>query len=92
MEKQALLKITGKVQGVFYRANATKEAYKLGLKGYASNMGDGSVEVLLQGDEEQIKQFIDWAKEGPDKAKVEEVNINWTDLDKEKKFENFKTY
>lgn len=78
--KQALLKITGRVQGVFYRANALKEAQKLGLSGHARNLLDGSVEVLLQGDESAIHDFIEWAREGSPSAQVSEVEVEWQEL------------
>ncbi len=77
--KQALLKITGQVQGVFFRSNAQDTAVGLNLKGYAKNLPDASVEVLLQGGEADILKFIDWAKEGPPSSKVENVEISWQD-------------
>lgn len=79
----ALLKITGHVQGVFYRAHAQEEAKKLGLKGYAKNLPEGSVEALVQGPEEKIKQFINWAKEGSPRAEVKNVEIKWDNVEKE---------
>lgn len=74
---QALLKITGRVQGVFYRAGCEEQAIKLGLAGYAGNMPDGSVEVLIQGEKWQIEDFIKWAKKGSDSSKVENVEVKW---------------
>ncbi len=73
--KTVKLKITGKVQGVFYRANSRDQANKLGLSGYAKNMNDGSVEVLLQGNKENIEDFIEWAVIGPEMAEVKRVEI-----------------
>lgn len=75
--QEAHLKITGKVQGVFYRAYAQEKANSLGLKGYAYNMDDGSVEALVQGEEAEIQSFIDWAKQGSPSSKVENVEVNW---------------
>ena len=77
MNKQALLNITGHVQGVFYRAHAKEKADQLHLTGYAKNMPDGSVEALIQGSEENIKSFIDWAHEGSPKAKIDQIKISW---------------
>ncbi len=76
--QQALLRIHGKVQGVFYRAGAKEKALSLNVKGHARNMPDGSVEVLLQGSRSAIEQFIEWAKEGPPSARVEEIHIEWS--------------
>lgn len=78
--KQALLKISGRVQGVFYRTHARAEAQKLNLTGYAKNLPDGNVEALLQGQEAQINSFITWAHEGSPSAKVEKVEIEWQEV------------
>lgn len=75
--KEALLKVTGRVQGVFFRSNAKDAALSLGLRGYAKNMPDGSVEILLQGAEEAILSFIEWAKEGPPASTVSNVETDW---------------
>ena len=74
---QALLKITGKVQGVFYRDSSQEKAQQLGLSGYAKNMQDGSVEALVQGEEGAIKAFVDWAAQGPPSAEVKNVEVKW---------------
>jgi acylphosphatase len=70
------LRITGKVQGVWYRASAKDQALSLGLKGKVWNEPDGAVGVLVQGDDDQIKRFIEWCKEGPMLAEVNEVIVN----------------
>jgi acylphosphatase len=71
--EQSRLKIVGKVQGVSFRAMACEMALSLGLNGYAKNMPDGSVELLLQGKEEAMKSFISWAKEGSRYAVVKDI-------------------
>lgn len=68
-----VLIISGRVQGVFFRANAKKEADKLGLAGYAQNLPDGTVECLIQGDTANIKKFTNWALTGTPPARVESV-------------------
>lgn len=87
---EALLQITGKVQGVFYRAGCQEEAEKLGLTGYARNMSDGSVEVLLQGDKEQIEKFIDWATSGPERAIVNNIEVRWREASEH--YEGFRIF
>lgn len=72
---QIKLKIYGRVQGVFFRANARKKAQELGLKIEAENMADGTVEIVAWGRGEGLKKFIDWCKKGPLLAKVEKVDI-----------------
>jgi acylphosphatase len=73
--KQCHFKITGKVQGVWFRATAQKEAERLGLKGIIQNMSDGSVEATLQGAQEELVQFKDWCHKGSDAAKPEHVEM-----------------
>ena len=78
--------VYGRVQGVFFRANARKKAIELGIKGYSKNMEDGTVEVVAQGDEESLDKFIDFIKKGPGLAKVDSVKIA------QKNQENFKSF
>ncbi len=69
------LLIKGKVQGVFYRATAKKIAHKLKLTGWIKNTKDGNVEATATGKEEQLQEFINWCKQGPENAKVEDVIV-----------------
>ena len=90
MKKQALLKITGHVQGVFYRDLSQEKAQELGLSGWVCNTSDDSVELLAQGDEEQIKKLIDWCWEGPPSAKVDNIDVQWKEVPpQEKGFRSF---
>ncbi|MBI2134596.1 acylphosphatase [Candidatus Woesearchaeota archaeon] len=75
--KRAHITIHGLVQGVFFRANTIKMARELGLKGYAKNMPDGTVEVVAEGPEEKINELIKFCKKGPEAAKVSKVNIKF---------------
>jgi len=65
--------IKGKVQGVWFRASAKKEADRLGVKGFVENELDGSVYAEAEG--AHVKKFIDWCGQGPQFASVEEVRI-----------------
>jgi acylphosphatase len=69
------LKVHGKVQGVFFRASTVEFARSLGLKGYAKNLSDGSVEVVAEGKKEDIERLIEYCKNGPRNAIVERVDI-----------------
>jgi acylphosphatase len=69
------LLIKGKVQGVFFRASAKKLADKLNITGWIRNTEDGNVEAMATGDMEQLQEFIKWCKQGPEKAKVEDVIV-----------------
>ncbi len=65
--------IKGKVQGVFYRANAKKKADELGLKGWVKNTGKNGVECVVSGGLNEVALFIEWCKKGPQKAVVSSV-------------------
>jgi acylphosphatase len=67
--------VSGRVQGVFYRASAAQRARELGLSGYARNLPDGRVEVLVVGPVQALRQFTDWLAIGPTAARVSEVRI-----------------
>ena len=70
------LHITGKVQGVWYRASAKDKALALGLKGKVWNEPDGTVGALVQGPDDLVTQFIAWCKEGPILAEVNDVAVS----------------
>lgn len=80
------LLISGKVQGVFYRAEAKKQANTLGLKGWVKNTTDDKVEAVVSGTEEKLNQFVEWCKNGPRQAQVTDVSVIQTD---EQNFEDF---
>lgn len=65
--------VTGKVQGVFFRASTSKQADRLGLDGYASNLPDGRVEVVVAGAENAIQELAQWLQHGPPQARVDAV-------------------
>jgi len=69
----ARFRITGKVQGVFFRAGTRTEAQRLGLRGHARNLPDGSVEVVAVGDSKAIDALARWLQHGPPHARVDEV-------------------
>jgi acylphosphatase len=67
--------VSGRVQGVHYRASAAQRARGLGLAGYARNLPDGRVEVLVVGQEPAVIEFIEWLWVGPSAAKVRAVEV-----------------
>jgi acylphosphatase len=75
--KQVHLFVRGRVQGVFFRASAQREARRLGLTGWVKNRPDGAIEVLAEGEEEEIKELIGWAHKGPSAARVDSVDVRW---------------
>ena len=71
--KQAL--VSGKVQGVFYRASTREKARELDVTGYAKNLPCGSVEVLACGEEEAVTRLFEWLHQGPPASNVTGVEI-----------------
>jgi acylphosphatase len=73
--------ISGRVQGVFFRASTRAEALRLGLAGKAKNLDDGRVEVIVQGDPAMIEQLADWLQHGPPQARVDALERAGIDAD-----------
>lgn len=71
------LKIHGRVQGVFFRANTQKEAQGLGLVGWVRNTHDGGVEAVAEGERALIEAFVAWCHQGPSHARVDRVDVAW---------------
>ena len=69
------LRITGRVQGVGYRAWAIETAARLGLRGWVRNRADGSVEALIIGADDPVAAMIEACREGPFAARVTEVAV-----------------
>jgi acylphosphatase len=67
--------VSGRVQGVHYRFSAQQQAQRLGVVGHACNLADGTVEVLVYGDERAVLEFIQWLWQGPAAAKVTDVTV-----------------
>lgn len=71
--------VSGRVQGVFFRASARDQARRLNLTGYARNLPDGRVEVLACGEGEDVVRLGDWLEDGPPQARVAQVEVEETD-------------
>ncbi len=67
--------VTGRVQGVFFRASTKTQADNLGLTGWVKNESDGSVMIEVAGDEKSIQNFIKWCHEGPPISRVDNVRL-----------------
>lgn len=76
-ERCARVIVSGKVQGVCYRATACKEAKLLGLKGWVRNLPDGGVELLAEGERKDVESLIEWCRKGPPAAMVAGVAVKW---------------
>lgn len=71
--------VSGRVQGVFFRASARHEAERLGITGYARNLHDGRVEVLACGTKSAVENLCVWLTKGPAQAQVSNVSCETVD-------------
>ena len=67
------LVVSGRVQGVWYRETCRRRAEAAGVAGHARNLDDGRVEVVLEGDEPAVARVEAWARSGPSRARVDQV-------------------
>lgn len=74
--KHVSILVTGRVQGVYYRASAKEMAMQLGVTGFVRNEPDGSVYIQAEGDSDAINQFIAWCRTGPPRAIVHQVQVD----------------
>ena len=75
MKSSVHVLISGRVQGVFFRANTKQQAEMLGLSGWVRNTKDGKVEAIFEGEEEVLDQIIKWCHRGPSLSKVDKVDV-----------------
>lgn len=85
---RAHIVISGFVQGVFFRENTRQRAQALSVFGWVKNLPDGKVEAVFEGEKENVEKLVDWAKKGPDSARVDSVDIKWEEYKGE--FNSFK--
>lgn len=71
--------VHGRVQGVFFRQSAQDTAGDLGVAGWVRNRDDGSVEMVVEGEDDAVERMIAWAHEGPSHAQVTGVDVTDTD-------------
>lgn len=77
------LLISGIVQGVFYRLSTQQKARNLGLTGWVRNLPDGRVEAVAVGPANLVEALIAWCQDGPDRARVEHVEVRDADASEE---------
>ncbi len=75
MKKRYRVLISGRVQGVFFRANASKTAIALGLSGWVRNLPDGRVETVFEGEDEKAERMLAWCRTGTPPARVDQVEV-----------------
>lgn len=80
MKKHISIRISGVVQGVFFRASAKEKADSLNINGFIRNSSDGSVYAEAEGEEENLAKFLEWCKRGPSHARVDQCEVREGDL------------
>ncbi len=77
MNKRVHLFISGRVQGVCFRAYTEDEGKRLNLTGWVRNRPDGRVEIVAEGKEEMLERLISWSHRGSPYSSVDDVEVNW---------------
>lgn len=73
--------VTGRVQGVFFRASSAREAERLAVTGWVSNAPDGSVTGHFEGEPGAVAALVDWCHHGPGHARVDHVDVRAVDVE-----------
>lgn len=74
---RAVIRVSGRVQGVWFRQSTKNMADQLGLTGWVCNNPDGSVAAVFEGTREKIDRAIDWCRRGPELAHVDDLQLEW---------------
>ncbi|MCX7790884.1 MAG: acylphosphatase [Chloroflexaceae bacterium] len=74
---RARVVISGRVQGVGFRAHTRTRARSLGVQGWVRNLPDGRVEAVFEGTRAAVQQMVSWCYSGPNYAAVEKVEVTW---------------
>jgi acylphosphatase len=67
--------VSGRVQGVFFRASTRDQGLHLGVSGWVRNMRDGRVEAVFEGDDEQVEKMLAWCQRGSHFSRVDDVEV-----------------
>jgi acylphosphatase len=76
-QEHAHVRISGQVQGVFFRDSTRQKAEQLNLAGWVKNLPDGRVEAVFEGPSEKVREMVSWCAEGPQHASVEYVDTDF---------------
>ena len=75
VEKRVHIYVTGMVQGVSFRYYTLQEAVRCGVTGWVRNLPDGRVEAVIEGDEAGVDRLVEWCREGPRSARVDQLEV-----------------
>jgi acylphosphatase len=78
--KHVNIRVSGKVQGVFFRASTKEQADFFGLKGFVRNEMNGDVYVEVEGDDGRVQEFLKWCAHGPSRARVDNLDVEESEL------------
>ncbi len=76
--KRLDMQVHGRVQGVAFRWSTQRQAATIGLTGWVRNLADGSVRIVAEGDADRLQLLLAWAQHGPDQARVDGVEADWS--------------
>ena len=79
--------VSGRVQGVFYRATTREQARERGVDGWVRNLDDGRVEAVFEGPADAVEAMVEWCHEGSSRASVDDVDIEYADPEGREGFE-----
>jgi acylphosphatase len=79
--------VSGRVQGVYYRANTREQARDRDIDGWVRNLDDGRVEAVFEGDEDAVEELVEWCHTGSPSAMVEDVAVEYDEPQGETGFE-----
>lgn len=88
--KHINIRITGKVQGVSFRYTTKVVADQMGVRGIIKNEKDGGLYIEAEGNDTLLEVFLEWCHEGPDRAKIEKVEVETAELKNYRNFEIIK--
>ena len=75
--ERAHVRVSGQVQGVFFRDSTRQKAEELDLAGWVKNLPDGRVEAVFEGPSEKVREMVRWCEGGPQQASVENVDADF---------------
>ncbi len=81
--KKVRVVVTGRVQGIWFRASTYDKAQQLGINGYVRNLINGDVEFVAEGDDSDVDRLIQWARHGPPLARVDDIKVEVLQYDNE---------
>lgn len=86
------IRVKGRVQGVGFRDALRVEALRLGVRGWVRNRADGSVQALLQGDDDAVEHLVQWARHGPPLAQVRTMDEETIEQVLERSYDDFERW